>query len=78
MNEGSLERKTCTEKLACVKAILPHRKNLALMETLLERLDMDRYEYILEQFYACSENGVVKLYGSSQEIGDFIAFHGAC
>ena len=78
MNEGSLERKTCTEKLACVKAILPHRKNLALMETLLERLDMDRYEYILEQFYACSENGVVKLYGSSQEFGDFIAFHGAC
>ena len=46
LNEGSLERKTCTEKLACVKAILPHRKNLALMETLLERLDMDRYEYI--------------------------------
>ena len=78
LNEGSLERKTCTEKLACVKAILPHRKNLALMETLLERLDMDRYEYILEQFYACSENGVVKLYGSSQEFGDFIAFHGAC
>ena len=78
MNEGSLERKTCTEKLACVKAIPPHRKNLALVETLFEHLDMERFEYIMGQFYACSENGVVKLFGSSQEFGDFIAFHGTC
>merc|ERR1711953_279607 len=43
-----------------------------------EHLDMERFEYIMGQFYACSEDGNVKLYGTSEEFEDFIAFHSAC
>ena len=43
LNAGLLEKMNCVEKLACVKAVL-HRKNLALIETFLEHLDMGRYE----------------------------------
>ena len=78
LNAGLLDKMNCVEKLACVKAVL-HRKNLALIETFLEHLDMGRYETMMGQFYENEGKGkVYKLHGTSQEFDDLIAFHSAC
>ena len=78
LNAGLLEKMNCVEKLACVKAVL-HRKNLALIETFLEHLDMGRYETVMGQFYENEGKGeVYQLHGTSQEFGDLIALHSAC
>ena len=42
LSRGEMEALSCGEKLKCVNAALQTKRNGALMETLMEHLDLDR------------------------------------
>ena len=80
LSKGQLDKMTCAEKLDCVKAVDPHKKNVALMETLLGHLDMDRFGKIMEQICHISEGHptTVTLESTLEDFSSFLSFHNVC
>ena len=46
LSRGEMEALSCHEKLKCVNAALQTKRNGALMETLLEHLDLDQFNQL--------------------------------
>ena len=80
LSKGQLDKMTCAEKLACVRAVNPHKKNAALMKTLLGHLDIDRFGKIMEQICHISEGHptTVTLESTPEDFSSFLSFHNVC
>ena len=73
LSRGEMAAMCCDQRLKCVNAALQTKRNGALMETLMEHLDLDR----LEEWMDFDHNGMSSTV-SFLSLGENLSFHSNC
>ena len=73
LSRGEMAAMCCDERLKCVKAALQTKRNGALMDTLMEHLDLDRFE----EWMNFDHDGMSSTV-SFLSLGENLSFHSNC
>ena len=79
LSRGEMEALSCHEKLKCVNAALQTKRNGALMETLLEHLDLDQFSQLELIMHRTANGDEAAMSFLQKEQGfSFLSFHSNC